>query len=142
MCDRRGIAPFCAISAPPVRLIRGAAELSICILVSTSFVSRGLCIPYCCFWWIVVVLSQSIKGQAAKVRQHQDGPNHYQPIARFGNDYSNIITGGFVMASIRKRTNNDGSISYRVDVRLKGFPPQRATFSRLTDARQWGKSTE
>jgi hypothetical protein len=46
------------------------------------------------------------------------------------------------MASIRKRTNKDGSTSYRVDVRLKGFPPQRATFSRLTDARQWGKSTE
>ena len=46
------------------------------------------------------------------------------------------------MASIRKRTNSDGSISYRVDVRLKGFPPQRATFSRLTDAKNWGKNTE
>ncbi len=46
------------------------------------------------------------------------------------------------MASIRKRTNKDGSASYRVDVRLKGFPPQRATFSRLTDAKQWGKNTE
>ena len=46
------------------------------------------------------------------------------------------------MASIRKRTNKDGSTSYRVDVRIKGFPPQRATFSRLTDAKQWGSSTE
>lgn len=46
------------------------------------------------------------------------------------------------MASIRKRTNKDGSVSYRADVRLKGFPPQRATFERLTDARNWGKSTE
>ena len=46
------------------------------------------------------------------------------------------------MASIRKRTNKDGSASYRVDVRLKGFPPQRATFSRLTDAKNWGKNTE
>jgi integrase len=46
------------------------------------------------------------------------------------------------MASIRKRTNKDGSTSYRVDVRLKGFPPQRATFSRLTDAKNWGKNTE
>ena len=46
------------------------------------------------------------------------------------------------MASIRKRTNKDGSISYRVDVRLKGFPPQRATFTRLTDAKNWGKNTE
>ena len=46
------------------------------------------------------------------------------------------------MASIRKRTNKDGSASYRVDVRLKGFPPQRATFHRLTDAKKWGQQTE
>ena len=46
------------------------------------------------------------------------------------------------MASIRKRTNSDGSASYRVDVRLKGFPTQRATFSRLTDAKRWGQNTE
>jgi integrase len=46
------------------------------------------------------------------------------------------------MASIRKRTNKDGSVSYRVDVRLKGFPPQRATFPRLTDAKKWAKQTE
>lgn len=46
------------------------------------------------------------------------------------------------MASIRKRTNKDGSTSYRVDVRLKGFSPQRATFSRLTDAKKWAQHTE
>jgi len=46
------------------------------------------------------------------------------------------------MASIRKRTNKDKSISYRVDVRLKGFPPQRASFVRLTDAKKWGQQTE
>jgi len=46
------------------------------------------------------------------------------------------------MPSIRKRTNKDGSLSYRVDVRLKGFPPQRATFTRLTDAKKWGQQTE
>ena len=46
------------------------------------------------------------------------------------------------MASIRKRVNKDNSVSYRVDVRLKGFPPQRATFNRLTDARRWGQQTE
>lgn len=46
------------------------------------------------------------------------------------------------MASIRKRTNQDGTTSYRVDVRLKGFPPQRATFKRLADAKKWGQSTE
>ena len=46
------------------------------------------------------------------------------------------------MASIRKRVNTDGSASYRVDIRLKGFPPQRATFARLTDAKKWGQQTE
>jgi len=46
------------------------------------------------------------------------------------------------MASIRKRINKDGSASYRADVRLKGFPAQRATFSRLTDAKKWAKHTE
>lgn len=46
------------------------------------------------------------------------------------------------MASIRKRSNKDGSSSFRVDVRLKGFPPQRATFQRLTDARKWASDTE
>lgn len=46
------------------------------------------------------------------------------------------------MASIRKRKRQDGSTAYRVDVRLKGFPPQRATFNRLTDARKWAQHTE
>ena len=46
------------------------------------------------------------------------------------------------MANIRNRTNKDGSTSYRVDVRLKGFPPQRATFKRLTDAKKWAQQTE
>lgn len=46
------------------------------------------------------------------------------------------------MASIRKRTKKDGSASYRVEIRLKGFPSQRATFSRLTDAKRWTQQTE
>ena len=46
------------------------------------------------------------------------------------------------MASIQKRTASDGTTSYRVEVRLKGYPAQRATFARLTDARQWAKATE
>lgn len=46
------------------------------------------------------------------------------------------------VASIRKRVNKDGNASYRVDVRLKGFPPQRATFARITDAKRWARNTE
>ena len=46
------------------------------------------------------------------------------------------------MATIRKRENGDKSVSYRVEVRLKGFPPQRASFARRTDARKWAQQTE
>ena len=46
------------------------------------------------------------------------------------------------MASIQKRVLKNGDISYRVQVRLKGYPVQRATFDRLTDARRWVQSTE
>lgn len=46
------------------------------------------------------------------------------------------------MASIEKRTDSKGSISYRVKVRLKGYPQQVATFGSLTKARQWASATE
>jgi len=46
------------------------------------------------------------------------------------------------MATITKRTAKDGSPSYRVEVRLKGHPAQRATFSRITDAKAWARDTE
>jgi len=46
------------------------------------------------------------------------------------------------MANVRSRTKKDGSVSYRADIRLKGFPPQRATFHRLTDAKRWVQQTE
>jgi hypothetical protein len=46
------------------------------------------------------------------------------------------------MASIQKRTSASGDISYRVQIRLKGHPIERATFSRITDARNWAQATE
>lgn len=45
------------------------------------------------------------------------------------------------MASIEKRVTDSGT-SYRVKVRLKGFPPESATFERLTDAKDWATKTE
>jgi integrase len=46
------------------------------------------------------------------------------------------------MAAIEKRTAQDGAVSYRVKVRLKGKPAQSATFDRLTDAKKWAASIE
>lgn len=47
-----------------------------------------------------------------------------------------------MMASFEKRTNENGKITHRVKVRLKGYPTQTATFNRLTDAKKWAASTE
>ena len=46
------------------------------------------------------------------------------------------------MANIEKRISSDGETSYRVKVRLKGYPTQNATFERLTDAKKWASATE
>lgn len=46
------------------------------------------------------------------------------------------------MAYVQERKNQDGSISFRVQVRLKGFPIQTASFSRKTDAKKWAQQTE
>lgn len=46
------------------------------------------------------------------------------------------------MASIEKRADSAGVSSYRVKVRLRGFPPQSATFERITDAKKWAQDTE
>jgi len=46
------------------------------------------------------------------------------------------------MATIRKRVTKDGSASYHVQVRLKGFPPETASFDRHADAKAWGQKIE
>ncbi|MDO8843843.1 site-specific integrase [Methylicorpusculum sp.] len=46
------------------------------------------------------------------------------------------------MARIKERTDKNGIIKYTAEVRLKGFPPQTATFTRLTDAKKWIQNTE
>jgi hypothetical protein len=46
------------------------------------------------------------------------------------------------MATIERRTTGDGRTTYRVKVRLKGHPPDTATFARLTHARKWAQHTE
>jgi integrase len=53
-----------------------------------------------------------------------------------------ILSFGNKMAVIEKRLNKNREISYRVKIRLKGYPPQNATFERLTDARRWAQQTE
>lgn len=46
------------------------------------------------------------------------------------------------MATIQQRKTKDGSTSYRVQVRLRGYPPATATFTRKGDARAWAATTE
>jgi len=46
------------------------------------------------------------------------------------------------MATITERTTQDGIKSYKAEVRLKGYPAQRATFKRKTDAKKWVQDTE
>ena len=46
------------------------------------------------------------------------------------------------MASIEKRISKDGKTSYRVKIRIKGFPDQTATFTKLSIAKDWIARTE
>jgi integrase len=46
------------------------------------------------------------------------------------------------MATIEKREFKDGKVSYRVKVRLKGYPPETASFESKRDAERWAKKIE
>ncbi len=46
------------------------------------------------------------------------------------------------MACIERRVTSNGTVTYRAKIRLKGFPPETASFMRLTDARRWAQVTE
>ena len=46
------------------------------------------------------------------------------------------------MATIRERKTSNGETRFQAQVRLKGFPPQNATFNRKTDAKRWIQQTE
>jgi len=46
------------------------------------------------------------------------------------------------MAVIQERTTSSGKKKYRALIRLKGYPPQSATFERKTDAKKWAQDTE
>ena len=46
------------------------------------------------------------------------------------------------MATIEKRISKDGKTSFRVKIRIKGFPDQTATFTKLTMAKDWVARTE
>ena len=46
------------------------------------------------------------------------------------------------MAVIDKRETSDGTVTFRVRVRLKGYPVQTASFDGITDAKKWATQTE
>lgn len=46
------------------------------------------------------------------------------------------------MATIRERTSSSGKTRYHVQIRLKGYPQETASFDRKTDAREWAHRVE
>ncbi len=46
------------------------------------------------------------------------------------------------MPGIEKRTNKDGSFTYRARVRIKGHPSISESFNSLTLAKKWKRNTE
>jgi integrase len=46
------------------------------------------------------------------------------------------------MADITKRITQEGDVTYRVRIRLRGFPLQSATFASKSKAKEWAQATE
>lgn len=46
------------------------------------------------------------------------------------------------MGHIEERKTDEGKTKFRVQIRLRGFPQQTATFDRKTDAKRWAQKTE
>src|SRR5262245_45499901 len=46
------------------------------------------------------------------------------------------------MATITERRTEEGKRHFQVKIRLKGYPPQAATFHRKKDAERWAQTTE
>ena len=52
------------------------------------------------------------------------------------------LIGDFTMATIEKRIHKNGETSYRVRIRMYGYPAQTATFDKFTLAKEWAAKTE
>lgn len=55
---------------------------------------------------------------------------------------SNSVNGSQHMATIGRRIASDGTVSYRVRVRVLGEPVRTRTFKRKTDAIAWASAIE
>jgi len=82
-----------------------------------------------------------------KVYHHQTSPYRYLTIRvkqwlNTSYQKAGCYPIGAIMATIKKRIARDGTTRHTVEIRLKGYPAQTATFKRLTDAKNWIQDTE
>ena len=64
-------------------------------------------------------------------------PDHIAVVRKFKLFYADTSIG-----TITERFDKNGSKSYQVKIRMKGFTVQTATFLRKIDAKSWGQKTE
>src|SRR5438445_6345781 len=87
-------------------------------------------------WWVtwtIMVGSFLIRARTLAYVQSWDTPGTFQ---RSHLASVSLHQGGTSMATIERRTTQDGQLVYRVKVRRKGHLPQTATFSKLSEARK------